>query len=197
MHRKPWEATSQEQFIQLSYEWNKNKVGLRDNFIILGGYKYIRLREHVYPIEHTCHWLYNLGRDYQLLTIHYSEFKNILFNNNHRYNCGTRYPPYISRWSIAFRFSEENYRRQHKFKQKKNKKTEKKQKDLIKLDWWSSQKITRERRKPRWRRKSHTYSKKLNKQTSRRWQRDMLRQERYDSFDNKTFAAVRDRRWWD
>lgn len=196
MYRKPWEAKSQEEFLQLSYEWNKNRVGLRDRYVYLGGRKWSLMREHVNPIEQYCHWLYKLGRDYQLLSIHYSEFKNILFNTNPLYNYGVYREPYISRWSTAFMFSEENYRRQHKFKQKKNKKIEKKQKDLIKLDWHDNKNFLKNRRRKRWSSKSHTYSKQLNRSKIRRWQRDLLKQGRYDQFDNKRKESRRGH-WWD
>lgn len=212
MDCKPWEAKTQSEFVSLAYQWNKLRSGEIEVWEPYfwnpsrGRWKVKGVHERVEVIR----WLYKLGRDYQVLDMDFEQFRLVMLDRHGDYRAGKEYTPwwknyysssrYRMRYNPYLYFTPENYRRQRKFKQNGTR-YEKKQKDEKKAEWWAKKQFTKDRRRASSRRcGSHCGCKSWKQFTKikhRRWERDMIRKERYDVFYDKSYKHAEDLWSWD
>lgn len=209
MDCKPWEAKTQTEFLSLAFQWNKWKSGVKEVWVPhrwrpgAGRWEEKGVHERAEVIT----WLYKLGRDYKVLDMDYEEFTAILGNRHRSYYAGKSFSGIreysirwrCSRWNLANYFTPQNYRRQRKFKQNGTR-YEKKTKDEKKAEWWERKRFVLDRRRETARYRTSGWNrnwKYCTKRKHRRWERDMIRKERFDAFHSNSYKNADDRWHWD
>lgn len=179
-----YKSKTQEEFVKNAFDFYR-----KDYFN--------KLDRTTYCSEDRIHWIYNLGRDYQLLSIDYQEFKNILLNKHKRYYQGKRCRVYNGRYIYLGRHSHycspEYYRVLRGFTYCGQEKKDRPSKN----EWRHHKGINKDRRKPRHRGKWKRFLKESCKRKHRQFERMAIKSERYHKFHHKTYKNIEDSWNWD
>lgn len=160
-------------------------------------YNFYRARTFCYDIlfhrEEVIEWLYKLGRDYNVLNIDYTEFRNILREEHNNYWCGR----YRNRKGFGGKYSHycepEYYRVLEGFTY--NRQTKKNQ--PTKNDWWTQKGLLKTRHKVNWSCRWKKNLKHFCKRKHRQFERQAIKAERYDELHCRTYKQSEDPWRWD
>lgn len=180
----PHEAPNQEWFIYLAYKYAKAK----------------KLSEwDLKPTEDVIHWLYKLGRDYNVLDMDYAEFKRVMLGQHKDY-CYWNGIKYRVRYDRRKYYgSRSHYCRIEEYRVLKGftHKGEPKKDNPSKDEWWEHKGFTRSRRRTSGFQRGWKRSLKyFNKRKHRQFERENIKNERYDKFHNRSWK-IEDPWSWD
>ncbi len=146
--------------------------------------------------EDVIEWLYKLGRDYNVLSMDYTEFKLILHRSHkHYYSYGRAYLKspirYYGRYSHHCDIKWYRVARRFTYNDQAKKDSPSKK------DWWKYKGIIKDRRKTRWHNGWKRDLKFFCKRKHRQLERETIKNERYDRLHRLTYKQSEDPWSWD
>lgn len=170
---------------------------------IISAFRYYRSRTQCsisyvfYHSDKLIHWLYKLGRDYNVLNMDYTQFRMILRGEHRDYYYGRYFKRRPGRYWYCSHYSHfcdpEWYRRLRGFTFNGNSKKD----NSSKKDWWEYKGILKDRRKPY---RRHHWKKSLKyygKRKHRRLEHKAIKSERYDKLHRLTYKYAENPWSWD
>lgn len=187
----PYDARTQEDFLKAAYEFYFHKCGF-DSFGVIS----IRARNDL--IEH----LYKLGRDLNVLPMHFEEFKAVLLGKHRQYYNGImyryRYPYYKGRIRCWFGGRHSHFCDPKWYRVLVSFTYSGQEKKTIDNSWREYKKIEKDKgkyegRRFPWKRDLKYYGARNH----RRFERRCIQQERYDDLHSRTYKQAEDPWSWD